>query len=108
MSVPFYIICALCFAAGGVLTLLGVHAFSLWRQLRRTKDAAPPVAPNNRVEPQKTKADQKEEKEPACPECGGPMLRRKVRRGKNAGKRFLGCTNFPDCKGRVELPEQKD
>lgn len=35
----------------------------------------------------------------ACPKCGkGQMLKREVKSGPNAGKKFLGCSNFPNCK----------
>jgi hypothetical protein len=35
----------------------------------------------------------------ACPDCGAPMLKRKARRGANAGGEFLGCSTFPKCRG---------
>lgn len=31
---------------------------------------------------------------PGCPKCGAPMVRRIARRGRNAGKTFLGCSTF--------------
>lgn len=34
-----------------------------------------------------------------CPVCGGKMVPRMARRGANAGKSFLGCINYPRCKG---------
>lgn len=35
----------------------------------------------------------------ACPKCGkGVMAPRKVKAGPHAGKKFKGCTNFPECK----------
>jgi restriction system protein len=40
---------------------------------------------------------------PACPQCGKPMVLRTARSGKNAGKEFWGCSDYPDCKGVVEL-----
>jgi len=34
-----------------------------------------------------------------CPECEtGTLLQRALRTGPNAGKPFIGCTNFPQCK----------
>ncbi|TAK36551.1 MAG: four helix bundle protein [Chloroflexota bacterium] len=36
---------------------------------------------------------------PVCPLCGGPMLLRTARQGKNAGSRFWGCRSFPQCRG---------
>lgn len=40
---------------------------------------------------------------PSCPKCGSTMVLRTVKSGKNAGKQFLGCSAYPDCKGIVEL-----
>lgn len=35
----------------------------------------------------------------ACPKCGkGVMRDREVKSGPNAGKKFKGCSNFPECK----------
>lgn len=44
------------------------------------------------------------ERMPACPDCGKPMRRRKVKAGRNAGQEFWGCTGYPDCNGlrRIE------
>lgn len=38
-----------------------------------------------------------------CPHCGGPMAERKVKNpeSKNAGKTFLGCLRYPECRGAV-------
>ena len=36
---------------------------------------------------------------PACPACGKPMLQRTARQGSRTGKRFWGCTGYPDCRG---------
>lgn len=43
---------------------------------------------------------------PCCPRCSSGMVERKARRGKNSGKNFLGCSNFPRCRGTRDLPEQ--
>lgn len=40
---------------------------------------------------------------PSCPECGRAMTVRKARTGARAGRQFLGCTGFPECKGVVDL-----
>ena len=37
--------------------------------------------------------------EPACPQCGSGMVKRIARKGGNAGGEFLGCSNFPTCRG---------
>jgi len=33
-----------------------------------------------------------------CPKCGSNLVERTVRNGVNAGKRFLGCSGFPNCR----------
>jgi len=40
---------------------------------------------------------------PSCPNCGKPMVLRTARSGKNAGRQFWGCSDYPDCKGVLEL-----
>ena len=34
----------------------------------------------------------------ACPQCGSPLVRRRAKRGPNAGGEFWGCSSFPQCK----------
>lgn len=36
---------------------------------------------------------------PACPTCGGEMVRRTARKGANAGNPFWGCARYPACRG---------
>lgn len=38
-----------------------------------------------------------------CPRCGAAMVRRRARRGVNAGADFWGCQNYPSCKGTAPL-----
>jgi len=40
---------------------------------------------------------------PSCPLCGGTMVLRTARQGKNAGSQFLGCAAYPTCRGTVQL-----
>ncbi len=40
---------------------------------------------------------------PPCPQCGKPMVLRTAKTGQNAGKQFLGCSGYPDCKGAKSL-----
>jgi hypothetical protein len=35
---------------------------------------------------------------PHCPSCNTAMVKRKKRRGTNAGEAFWGCSNFPKCR----------
>jgi len=45
---------------------------------------------------------QKERYRGRCPECGGDMSERRSYKG----KRFLGCSNYPDCKNTYPLPQR--
>lgn len=38
---------------------------------------------------------------PRCPECGGGMIRRLARKGRNAGNAFWSCRNYPSCQGTL-------
>jgi four helix bundle suffix protein len=40
---------------------------------------------------------------PACPVCGGLMVLRTARQGRNAGSNFWGCAGYPNCKGSRPL-----
>jgi restriction system protein len=37
--------------------------------------------------------------EPVCPKCAGAMVMRTAKRGKNSGRRFWGCSAYPQCSG---------
>jgi restriction system protein len=36
----------------------------------------------------------------ACPKCGSEMVLREAKKGADSGKKFWGCSKFPDCRGR--------
>ena len=40
---------------------------------------------------------------PTCPDCQSSMVLRTARKGRNAGGQFWGCSNYPRCKGIVNL-----
>jgi len=40
---------------------------------------------------------------PNCPCCGKAMVLRTAKTGKNAGRQFWGCSDYPDCKGASDL-----
>jgi DNA topoisomerase-1 len=46
------------------------------------------------------KALRKQESVGRCPECGFPMLIRVSRKG----EKFIGCSNYPNCKNTYSLP----
>ena len=45
------------------------------------------------------KAQASEEGAPICPVCGKPMLKRMQKRGQMQGRKFWGCSDYPNCKG---------
>lgn len=62
----------------------------------RTKPAdAQPVLP----------AIQTADASPACPKCGGVMIKRLAKQGGNAGRSFWGCESYPRCRGIVAIRE---
>jgi len=48
-------------------------------------------------------AEKEQKNTPVCPKCGGSMVLRKTQKGQNAGKKFWGCSNFPKCRGIVNV-----
>ncbi|MEA3464161.1 MAG: topoisomerase DNA-binding C4 zinc finger domain-containing protein [Patescibacteria group bacterium] len=40
-----------------------------------------------------------------CPKCGLPMVLRNATRGRNRGKSFYGCINYPHCKMTVNIEQ---
>jgi|MudIll2142460700_1097286.scaffolds.fasta_scaffold36545_3 hypothetical protein len=42
---------------------------------------------------------------PSCPKCSSPMVLRKAAAGKYAGKRFWGCSRYPECKTLLQVKE---
>ncbi len=38
-----------------------------------------------------------------CPKCGAEMIKRVATKGANAGKSFYGCSNFPKCRGILNI-----
>ena len=39
----------------------------------------------------------------SCPRCGKEMILRTARKGHHAGKKFFGCSGYPDCRAIVPL-----
>ncbi len=58
-------------------------------------------------EPQQpTEQNEAEAVPPSCPKCSSIMLLRESQKGKHAGKKFWGCSQFPACRG-VQLAEPR-
>jgi hypothetical protein len=47
----------------------------------------------------------RDERTRVCPKCASPMVLRKAASGKYAGKRFWGCSRYPECKTLLEVKE---
>ena len=50
-------------------------------------------------------AIQTAESSPACPKCGGTMIKRVAKQGGNAGRSFWGCESYPRCRRIVAILE---
>lgn len=44
-----------------------------------------------------------EESSARCPKCGSEMVLRTAKRGDNQGGKFWGCSNYPECRGIVNV-----
>lgn len=70
------------FAKGKPIQLINGHAlWNLVASIRKLPEESKPPA------------------QPACPACGGGMVRRTAKRGAQPGKEFWGCSSFPRCSG---------
>ena len=57
--------------------------------------------PTAAPEPQPT--DPEPEETVLCPRCGAQMIKRQAQKGKNAGNYFYGCSNYPKCRGIINI-----
>lgn len=46
---------------------------------------------------------QSNEEKIVCPKCGAEMIKRVATKGANAGNTFYGCSNFPKCRGIINI-----
>ena len=42
-----------------------------------------------------------------CPACGSKLVKRVAKRGANAGKEFMGCSNYPACRYTREIEKKE-
>jgi|SRR5690606_269642 len=40
---------------------------------------------------------------PSCPACSYPMIKRLAKRGEYAGQKFWGCIQYPRCGGKIHI-----
>lgn len=45
---------------------------------------------------------------PSCPVCEKAMVQREVKKGKKAGDKFWGCTQYPKCRGVINIEKDKE
>ena len=84
---------ATAFASGRNVTLIdGSKLHAMIQQAQAARPSAGAAQPARSASPQPSAP-------PACPACSKKMVKRKARRGANAGSEFWGCTGYPTCKG---------
>lgn len=65
-------------------------------QPSRPTAPAAPMAPRDRNAPAH-----------GCPRCGAPLRLRTARQSAQSGKRFWGCSRFPDCSGTRSIKARR-
>lgn len=70
---------------------------ALAEMISQAREPEPFMDPTNRKRPEL--AMESPIADPACPACGGSMVRRTARRGEHAGRAFWGCRSYPRCRG---------
>ena len=96
-------------AANGILLCIDRASALLRRQMEKTAETFTQAGgftermSRARIEARDAErapaADGGEKNAPPCPKCGGPMRRVLAKKGRNAGKPFWGCRNWPECDG---------
>lgn len=81
-------------------SLLSINNEERTDYFKKFEDLAAEVK-NEYVTPEKSVEEQtgvKDEDNLVCPRCGGQLVLRTAKKGKNAGNQFYGCSNFPKCR----------
>lgn len=66
--------------------------------------AAARLAERERIRKQNSHpSDPSDPSDRSCPICGKPMVLRTAKKGKSAGKQFMGCSDHPACKGLIDI-----
>ena len=85
----------------GVHLVDGEQLSDWFRSVRRAPDSAAPAAASP-IEPVEPVVTEPKPSDARCPRCGDVMT---ARFKKGGGNVFLGCVNFPRCRGTRQLPQ---
>lgn len=85
------------FAKGRNIDLIDGAALKV--MIERARAARSVVAPVSKPAAQTYTPAPAQANEPACPRCGGAMIKRIAKQGANAGGSFWGCSGYPACRG---------
>ena len=80
------------FAKNKPIKLLGEKFLAQILMLARDKRAIPEISIERTTEQKPLSASSQ------CPKCGSALIVRKAKKGKNAGREFIGCAGFPKCR----------
>jgi len=96
---------ATAFASGKKIELVdGSHLLTLIQGAERRGTTHMPKSTRD-ISVASAPREEEEIRVPSCPRCGNTMVVRVAKRGKQAGKRFWGCPDFPGCRGTVAIDE---
>ncbi len=56
---------------------------------------------------EKERLEELKRNSPSCPICSNYMTKRVAKKGKYIGKEFWGCSNYPKCKGIINIDLQE-
>lgn len=75
------------------------------RSRKKKTDRTDPPDQSDRTDQRHTTEDQTDRTDqiPSCPLCGSHMVLRTAKTGRTVGKRFWGCSAYPECRGVVKL-----
>ena len=63
---------------------------------------------SNQVSESSDKTNVETSSAPVCAKCGVPMVLRVGKKGKNAGNKFWGCSNYPKCRAILKISAATD
>lgn len=93
---------AVSFAEGKRLTLIdGAKLLKMINAAQTTTASAKSNGPS--LWPSEANEPKTETASPLCPRCNKAMVKRTAKQGANAGKEFWGCSQYPKCKGIVNI-----